>query len=89
MTPEKWQAAALTLAATLALTLPAALAMKRLEADGIAHLRVGVLLLVGYLLAIFFIDLSYADAPLLFGARNALLCLGASCLGVAVAKARE
>lgn len=89
MTPEKWQAAALALAAMLALTLPAVLAMRRIKADGITYFRVGLILLIGYLLAtLFFIDLSYVESPLLFGARNALLCLGAYFLGVAAARSR-
>ena len=88
MSPEKWQAAGLALAATLALTIPVTLAMKRLRAAGTTYFRVGLVLLIGYLLAVFFFDLRYVDAPLWFGARAALMVLGASFLGVAVARSR-
>lgn len=88
MTPEKWQAAMLVLATTFAIAIPAALAMKRLRADGITYFRVGLLLLIGYLLALFFFDLRYVEAPLWFGARAALMVVGASFLGIAVARSR-
>ncbi len=88
MTPEKWQAAMLALATTLAIAIPAALAMKRLRADGMTYLRAGLILLAGYVLAIVFFDLRYVEAPLWFGARAALMVVGASFLGVAVARSR-
>lgn len=88
MTPEKWQAAMLALATTLAIAIPAALAMKRLRADGMTYFRAGLILLAGYVLAIVFFDLRYAEAPLWFGARAALMVVGASFLGVAVARSR-
>lgn len=88
MTPEKWQAAMLALATTLAIAIPAALAMKRLKADGMTYLRAGLILLAAYVLAIVFFDLRYVEAPLWFGARAALMVVGASFLGVAVARSR-
>ena len=88
MTPEKWQAAMLALATTLAIAIPAALAMKRFKADGMTYLRAGLILLAAYVLAIVFFDLRYVEAPLWFGARAALMVVGASFLGVAVARSR-
>ncbi|WP_140908421.1 hypothetical protein [Cognatiluteimonas lumbrici] len=93
MTPEKWQAAALTLGAAafvaMAFSAPIEYALKRLDSPGLIRSIISVVFFVAFFSLAVYYGISYVENPLLVGLQCGLLGVASGQFGTLVTKRKR